>query len=178
MFNSWRHTAYVVSDTQLLWLGAGALFAWKAGAVQDKRCYPDAVNWSTYLHISLFSTPGLHSFMQLRFNILIFCTWMYRITELVAEGCLMFPLQWAMMNCVAPVLRLQLRCCSGWALLIRRSSLQPARGFFPLWESCSSTSRFAVQYFLITRSHGAFVESSLVFTLDYRKCTGRCNARS
>lgn len=79
----------------------------------------------------------------------------------------LFSLQWAMMNCVAPVLKPQLRCCSGWALLTQRSSLQPVPGCFPLWESCSSTSRFAIQYFLIRLSHIEFVEWLACRTIQF-----------
>lgn len=60
-----------------------------------------------------------------------------------------FQLQWAMTPCVVPLPKLQPRCCSGWASLTRRSSLQPVHGSFPLWESCSSTSRFAAEHFLV-----------------------------
>lgn len=41
-----------------------------------------------------------------------------------------------------PLLRRQPKCCSGWASLTQRSSLLPAHGSSPLWESCSSTSRY------------------------------------
>lgn len=51
-----------------------------------------------------------------------------------------------MMPCVVPLPRLQPRYCSGWASLTQRSSLLPAHGSSPLWESCSSTSRFAFSH--------------------------------
>lgn len=49
---------------------------------------------------------------------------------------------------VEPLPRLQPRWCSGWALLTQRSSPQPVHGSSPLWESCSSTNRFAVHFFV------------------------------
>lgn len=59
-----------------------------------------------------------------------------------------FQLQWAMMLFAAPTPRLQPRCCSGWALLTQRSSLQPAHGSSPPLGLCSSTSRCAAPHFL------------------------------
>lgn len=73
-----------------------------------------------------------------------------------------------MKPCAVPLLRQLPKCCSGSALLTQISSLQPVPGSSPLWESCSSTSRYPAHQFLLKLKWHSLTEGDILVCVDFK----------